>query len=169
TCLRYWVGDMHVDGLRFDLASILGRDRHGNVLLEPPVIESIVEDGVLADTKLIAEPWDAAGLYQVGRFPYGKRWSEWNGKFRDDMRRFWRGDLGMAGTLATPLVGSSDLYEREARLPRPSINFLTCHDGFTLRDLVTFNRKYNIANGEGNRDGNDTPHSWNCGVEGESD
>jgi isoamylase len=169
TCLRYWVGDMHVDGLRFDLASILGRDRHGQVLHEPPVIESIVEDGVLADTKLIAEPWDAAGLYQVGGFPYGKRWSEWNGKFRDDVRRFWRGDLGMAGTLATRLCGSADLYERDGRLPRHSINFLTCHDGFTLRDLVTFSRKHNIANGEGNRDGNDDNRSWNCGFEGETD
>jgi glycogen operon protein len=169
TCLRYWVGDMHVDGLRFDLASVLGRDRHGQVLHEPPVIESIVEDGVLADTKLIAEPWDAAGLYQVGRFPYGQRWSEWNGKFRDDVRRFWRGDLGMAGALATRLCGSSDLYEKDGRLPRHSVNFLTCHDGFTLHDLVSYNRKYNIANGEGNRDGNDAPFSWNCGVEGETD
>lgn len=169
TCLRYWVGDMHVDGLRFDLASILGRDRHGHVLHEPPVIEAIVEDGVLADTKLIAEPWDAAGLYQVGGFPYGRRWSEWNGHFRDDVRRFWRGDLGMAGVMATRLCGSSDLYESSGRLPRHSVNFITCHDGFTLHDLITYNRKYNICNGEGNRDGNDANYSWNCGFEGETD
>jgi glycogen operon protein len=169
TCLRYWVADMHIDGLRFDLASILGRDRFGHVLHEPPVIEAIVEDGVLADTKLIAEPWDAAGLYQVGRFPYGQRWSEWNGHFRDDVRRFWRGDLGMAGAMATRLCGSSDLYEGSGRFPRHSINFITCHDGFTLHDLVTYNRKYNICNGEGNRDGNDANYSWNCGFEGETD
>jgi glycogen operon protein len=167
-CLRYWVGDMHVDGLRFDLASILGRDRNGNVLVEPPVIESITEDGVLADTKLIAEPWDAAGLYQVGRFPYGQRWSEWNGKFRDEVRRYWRGDLGMAGLMATRIAGSSDLYERDGRLPRHSINFITCHDGFTLNDLVSFSHKYNEDNGEDNRDGTSENFSWNCGVEGET-
>lgn len=169
TCLRYWVGDMHIDGLRFDLASILGRDRHGNILHEPPVIESIVEDGVLADVKLIAEPWDAAGLYQVGGFPYGQRWSEWNGKFRDDVRRFWRGDLGMSGILATRISGSSDLYQASGRLPRHSINFLTCHDGFTLNDLVSYNRKHNIANGEGNQDGSYENFSWNCGWEGETE
>ena len=152
TCLRYWVSDMHVDGFRFDLASALARDRRGNVMVEPPVIESITEDGVLADTKLIAEPWDAAGLYQVGGFPFGKRWSEWNGKFRDDVRRFWKGDLGMAGALATRLCGSSDLYERSGRRPRHSLNFVTCHDGFTLSDLTPFNRKYNIRNGQGNRE-----------------
>jgi isoamylase len=169
TCLRYWVGDMHVDGFRFDLASILGRDRQGNVLLEPPVVESIAEDGVLADTKLIAEPWDAAGLYQVGKFPFGQRWSEWNGKYRDDVRRFWRGDLGLSGTIATRLSGSSDLYEQSGRRPRHSVNFLTCHDGFTLNDLVTYNRKYNLANGEGNSDGTVENFSWNCGFEGETD
>ena len=159
---------MHVDGLRFDLASILGRDRHGKVLLEPPVIETISEDGVMADTKLIAEPWDAAGLYQVGGFPYGQRWSEWNGKFRDDVRRFWRGDLGMAGLLATRMCGSADLYEKSRRLPRHSVNFVTCHDGFTLLDLVSYSRKYNLMNGEGNRDGMEENYSWNCGIEGES-
>src|SRR5262245_20866268 len=153
TCLRYWLGDMHIYGFRFDLASILGRDRQGHVLAEPPVIESIVEDVVLAGTKLIAEPWDAAGLYQVGGFPFGKRWGEWNGKFRDDVRRFWRGDLGMAGLLATRMCGSADLYEASGRLPRHSINFVTCHDGFTLADLVSYNRKHNEANGEANRDG----------------
>lgn len=169
TCLRYWVSDMHVDGFRFDLASILGRDRQGHVLLEPPVIEAMVEDGVLADTKLIAEPWDAAGLYQVGGFPYGRRWNEWNGKFRDDIRRFWRGELGLAGTLATRLCGSADLYEGSDRLPLHSINFVTCHDGLTLNDLVSYNRKHNEANGESNRDGLDENFSWNCGTEGPTD
>jgi isoamylase len=165
-CLRYWVADMHVDGLRFDLASVMGRDYQGRVLRDPPVVEMIAEEGVLADTKLIAEPWDAAGLYQVGQFPYGRRWSEWNGKYRDDVRRFWKGEPGMAGALATRLCGSSDLYENSGRLPRHSVNFLTCHDGFTLWDLVSYNEKHNEANGEGNRDGSDDNHSWNCGVEG---
>jgi glycogen operon protein len=169
TCLRYWVAEMHVDGLRFDLASILGRDRFGNVLVEPPVIEMIGEDGVLTDTKLIAEPWDAAGLYQVGRFPYGRRWSEWNGRYRDDVRRFWRGDLGMTSELARRLAGSPDLYEASGRHPRHSVNFITCHDGFTLWDLVSYNRKHNEANGEGSRDGATENFSWNCGVEGASD
>jgi glycogen operon protein len=166
TCLRYWVGDMHIDGLRFDLASILGRDTQGNVMVEPPIIESIAEDGVLADTKLIAEPWDAAGVYQVGNFPFGRRWSEWNGKYRDDIRRFWKGESGLTGVLVTRLAGSSDLYEASGRLPRHSINFVTCHDGFTLLDLVSYNRKHNEANGEGNRDGSNDNHSWNCGIEG---
>jgi glycogen operon protein len=168
TCLRYWVSEMHVDGLRFDLASILGRDRKGNVLLEPPVIETIAEDGVLADTKLIAEPWDAAGLYQVGTFPYGVRWSEWNGRYRDDVRRFWQGEPGMAGAVATRIAGSADLYEASGRQPRHSINFVTCHDGFTLYDLVSYNYKHNLANGENNRDGTNDNYSWNCGVEGET-
>ncbi|MCI0701522.1 MAG: glycogen debranching protein GlgX [Planctomycetia bacterium] len=168
TCLRYWVGDMHVDGLRFDLASILGRDRKGNVMVEPPVIESITEDGVMADTKLIAEPWDAGGLYQVGRFPFGRRWSEWNGQYRDDVRRFWKGDLGVTGALANRICGSSDLYQWSGRLPRHSVNFVTAHDGFTLCDLVSYNKKHNEANGEGNRDGSDANYSWNCGVEGET-
>jgi isoamylase len=165
-CLRFWVSDMHVDGLRFDLASILGRDYAGRVLLEPPVLEMIAEDGVLAGTKLIAEPWDAAGLYQVGGFPYGGRWSEWNGRYRDDVRRFWRGDPGLAGALATRLCGSPDLYKASGRLPRHSVNFITCHDGFTLWDLVSYNSKHNEANGEGNRDGSNDNNSWNCGVEG---
>jgi isoamylase len=167
-CLRYWVGDMHVDGFRFDLASILGRDRRGQVMVEPPVVESITEDGVLADTKLIAEPWDAAGLYQVGGFPFGRRWSEWNGRYRDDIRRFWRGDAGFVGGLASRLCGSSDLYQRSARLPRHSVNFVTSHDGFTLNDLVSYNEKRNLANGEGNRDGAIENYSWNCGEEGEA-
>jgi glycogen operon protein len=165
-CLRFWVADMHVDGLRFDLASVFGRDRQGHVLVEPPVVESIAEDGVLADTKLIAEPWDAAGLYQVGQFPYGRRWSEWNSRYRDDVRRFWRGEPGAAMALATRLCGSADLYEATGRRPYHSINFVTCHDGFTLWDLVSYNQKRNQANGEGNRDGLDENFSWNCGVEG---
>jgi glycogen operon protein len=165
-CLRFWVADMHVDGLRFDLASVFGRDLDGNVLVQPPVVESIAADGVLADTKLIAEPWDAAGLYQVGHFPYGRRWSEWNGRYRDDVRRFWRGEVGMAGDLATRLCGSADLYEASGRRPWHSINFVTSHDGFTLWDLVSYNRKHNEANGEENRDGLEENFSWNCGAEG---
>jgi glycogen operon protein len=165
-CLHFWVADMHVDGLRFDLASILGRDRQGNVLVEPPVVEMIAEDSVLSGTKLIAEPWDAAGLYQVGRFPFGQRWSEWNGHYRDDVRRFWRGEPGLAPVLATRLCGSADLYEESGRLPRHSINFITCHDGFTLWDLVSYNVKHNEANGENNRDGLNENYSWNWGVEG---
>jgi glycogen operon protein len=166
TCLRFWVAEMHVDGLRFDLASVFGRDRHGNVLVEPPIVEAISEDGVMADTKLIAEPWDAGGLYQVGGFPFGRRWSEWNGRYRDEVRRFWRGDPGMAGALATRQCGSADLYESSGRLPRHSINFITCHDGFTLNDLVSYNHKHNLANGEYNRDGSNDNWSWNCGTEG---
>jgi glycogen operon protein len=168
-CLRFWVADMHVDGLRFDLASILGRDHAGNVLMEPPVIESIAEDGVLADTKLIAEPWDATGLYQVGQFPYGWRWSEWNSHYRDDVRRFWRGEPGAARNLATRLSGSADLYQPLGRFPCHSINFVSCHDGFTLWDLVSYNRKHNEANGEKNLDGLNENFSWNCGVEGPSE
>lgn len=168
SCLRYWVGDMHVDGFRFDLASILGRDQRGQVMVNPPVIESITEDGVLADAKLIAEPWDAAGLYQVGRFPFGRRWSEWNGKYRDDVRRFWRGDPGFAGAMASRLCGSSDVYQWSGRLPRHSVNFVTCHDGFTLADLVSHSQKHNAANGEDNRDGENNNHSWNCGAEGKT-
>jgi glycogen operon protein len=165
-CLRFWVADMHVDGLRFDLASVFGRDPHGNVLLEPPVVEMIAEDGVLADTKLIAEPWDAAGLYQVGNFPFGRRWSEWNGRYRDDVRSFWRGDPCTVAQLATRICGSADLYQTTGRHPYHSINFVTCHDGFTLWDLVSYNQKHNEANGEANRDGNDQNLSWNCGSEG---
>ncbi|HZY91128.1 MAG TPA: glycogen debranching protein GlgX, partial [Gemmataceae bacterium] len=165
-CLRFWVADMHVDGLRFDLASVMGRDYRGNVLVEPPVVEMIAEEGVLSDTKLIAEPWDAGGLYQVGQFPYGRRWSEWNGLYRDQVRRFWRGDPGLAGALASRLCGSADLYEASGRRPVHSINFVTCHDGFTLSDLVSYNAKHNEANGEGNKDGADDNWSWNCGAEG---
>jgi isoamylase len=169
TCLRYWVADMHIDGLRFDLASVFGRDETGRVLPDPPVVDQIAQDGVLADTKLIAEPWDAAGLYQVGKFPSGRRWSEWNGQYRDDVRRFWRGDAGMAGALATRLCGSADLYEKSGRRPTHSVNFITCHDGFTLWDLVSYNKKHNRANGEDDRDGSTENFSWNCGVEGPTD
>lgn len=165
-CLRFWVADMHVDGLRFDLASVMGRDFLGRVLVEPPIVEMIAEESVLTDTKLIAEPWDAAGLYQVGGFPYGRRWSEWNGMYRDHVRRFWRGEPGLVGQLATRLCGSSDLYERSGRRPHHSVNFITCHDGFTLWDLVSYNQKHNRANGEDERDGCNDNFSWNCGVEG---
>jgi isoamylase len=166
-CLQSWVAEARVDGFRFDLASVLGRDRHGNVLVEPPVIRRISEDSLLQDTKLIAEPWDAAGLYQVGTFPGESRWSDWNGRFRDDIRRFWRGDPGMTSALATRICGSDDLYA--GRGPLHSINFICCHDGFTLGDLVSYNQKHNEANGEGNRDGSDVNWSWNCGAEGPTD
>jgi len=166
--LRYWVTEMHVDGFRFDLASILGRDQQGHVLESPPLLEQIAGDPVLADTKLIAEAWDAAGLYQVGRFPNWGRWAEWNGRFRDDVRRFLRGDPGMVGSLATRLAGSSDLFQ-SGREPGHGINFVTSHDGFTLADLVSYNDKHNEANGEGNRDGDDHNLSWNCGLEGPVD
>jgi len=163
-CLRNWVAEAEIDGFRFDLASVLGRDRFGNVLVEPPVINRISEDSLLRDTKLIAEPWDAAGLYQVGQFPGEGRWSDWNGRYRDDVRRFWRGDPDMTSALATRLCGSDDLFDD--RGPLHSINFICCHDGFTLYDLVSYNGKHNEANGEGNRDGTDANWSWNCGVEG---
>lgn len=168
-CLRYWCGSMHVDGFRFDLASILGRGADGEPLKHPPVLEQITEDGVLASAKLIAEPWDAAGLYQVGHFPFGKRWSEWNAKYRDDVRSFWKGDPGTAGSLATRLCGSMDLFLAGDRSPLHSLNFITSHDGFTLRDLVSYQRKHNLANGEGNRDGSNDNRSWNSGAEGETD
>jgi isoamylase len=163
--LRYWVGEMHVDGFRFDLASILSRDETGQPLRNPPVLWDIETDPVLAGTKLIAEAWDAAGLYQVGAFG-GESWKEWNGKFRDDVRGFLKGDNGTVSRMATRLLGSPDLYGQEEREPEQSINFLTCHDGFTLNDLVSFNEKHNEANGEENRDGANDNLSWNCGVEG---
>jgi glycogen operon protein len=167
-CLHYWVTEMHVDGFRFDLASILGRGRDGSVLANPPVLEQIAADPILAGSKLIAEAWDAAGLYQVGSFPAWGRWAEWNGRFRDDLRRFVKGDPGMVPALATRLAGSSDLYQGSGRAPFHSINFVTCHDGFTLRDLVSYNAKHNEPNGEENRDGSDDNFSWNCGAEGPS-
>ena len=165
-CLHYWVTEMHVDGFRFDLASILGRGQDGSVLKNPPLLESMAYDPVLANTKLIAEAWDAAGLYQVGTFPSWGRWAEWNGIFRDDVRKFVKCDQGMTSALATRLLGSPDLYETSAREPYHSINYITCHDGFTLNDLVSYNEKHNLANGENNRDGNNANVSWNCGVEG---
>ena len=166
-CLRYWVIEMHVDGFRFDLASILGRDMKGKILENPPLVESIAEDPILRQTKIIAEAWDAAGAYQVGSFP-GDRWSEWNGKFRDDVRRFWRGEHWARNSLATRITGSSDLYQGSGRLPRHSINFLTSHDGFTLNDLVGYKEKHNEANGENNQDGDNNNLSFNFGVEGPS-
>ena len=166
--LRYWVECMHVDGFRFDLASILSRDEKGRPLENPPVLWDIESDPVLAGTKLIAEAWDAAGLYQLGSF-VGDSWKEWNGRFRDDVRSFMKGDPATARRLARRLLGSPDLYSHEEREPEQSINFVTCHDGFTLNDLVSYDRKHNEANGEGNRDGNDFNLSWNCGVEGPSD
>jgi isoamylase len=163
--LRYWVMEMHVDGFRFDLASVLGRDKFGNAPSDGPFLERIAEDPILRDAKLIAEAWDAAGAYQVGNFSQ-QRWAEWNGRYRDDVRRFWRGDEGMVGAFATRITGSSDLYTHSNKGPHGSINFVTCHDGFTLNDLVSFNSKHNTANGEENRDGGNDNFSSNCGWEG---
>jgi len=167
-CLGYWASDMGVDGFRFDLASILGRDENGRLMANAPLLERIAEDPVLRGIKLIAEAWDAAGAYQVGCFA-GARWAEWNGRFRDDVRRFWRGDTGMAGSFAMRLCGSADLYERSGKAPVNSINFVTSHDGLTLNDVVSYAVKHNLANGEGNRDGADQNFSANHGVEGKSD
>ena len=163
--LKYWVTVMHVDGFRFDLASILGRDEKGRPMENPPVIWDIETDPVLAGTKLIAEAWDAAGLYQVGTF-VGDFWMEWNGKFRDDIRRFVKGDSNTVSHLAQRMVGSPDVFAHDGREVEQSINFVTCHDGFTLEDLVSYNYKHNEANGEDNRDGTSDNHSWNCGFEG---
>jgi len=166
-CLRYWVREAHVDGFRFDEGSILSRGEDGAPLAHPPVVWQIELDEDLADSKVIAEAWDAAGLYQIGHFP-GDRWSEWNGRYRDDIRRFLRGDPGLVGAVASRLAGSSDLYEGYGKLPINSVNFVTCHDGFTLNDLVSYNSKHNEPNGEGNQDGINDNLSWNCGVEGDS-
>ena len=166
--LRYWVQEMHVDGFRFDLASILARDETGRPLENPPALWDIESDPVLAGTKLIAEAWDAAGLYQVGSF-VGDSWKEWNGRFRDDVRGFVKGDRGTVRMLAQRVLGSPDIFGHEEREPEQSLNFVTCHDGFTLNDLVSYNGKHNEANGEGNRDGADNNLSWNCGVEGPSE
>jgi isoamylase len=163
--LHYWAEEMHVDGFRFDLASILSRDEDGRPLENPPVLWDIETDPALAGVKLIAEAWDAAGLYQVGSF-IGDSWKEWNGKFRDDVRSFLRGDRGTVSRFTSRLLGSPDLYGHQEREAEQSINFVTCHDGFTLNDLVSFNNKHNEANGESNRDGTDNNLSWNCGVEG---
>jgi glycogen operon protein len=166
--LRYWVTEMHVDGFRFDLASVLGRGRDGEVLPNPPLLEAIAADPVMADVKLIAEAWDAAGLYQVGSFPAWGRWAEWNGRFRDELRRFVKSDPGLTRLLAKRLAGSPDLYRVSDRAPWHSINFVTSHDGFTLADLVSHNEKHNWENGEGNTDGHPENLSWNCGEEGPS-
>jgi isoamylase len=166
--LRYWVTEMHVDGFRFDLASILSRDSSGNVLPNPPVLWDIESDPAIAGTKLIAEAWDAGGLYQVGSF-VGDAWKEWNGRFRDDARDFFRGQPGSVGRLADRMLGSHDVYGHKKRGPEQSVNFVTCHDGFSLNDLVSYNEKHNESNGEENRDGANDNKSWNCGVEGPSD
>ncbi len=166
-CLRYWVSEYHIDSFRFDLASILGRDQWGMPLANPPLIEALAYDPILAKCKLIAEAWDAGGLYQVGSFPAYGRWGEWNGKYRDTIRRFLKGEQEQVGDMVQRILGSPDLYT--GRGPGASINFVTCHDGFTLHDLVAYNDKHNDANGEGNRDGANDNHSWNCGAEGETD
>src|SRR5216117_2772580 len=166
--LRYWVEEMHVDGFRFDLASVLSRDASGQPMPTPPVLWDIESDPVLAGTKLIAEAWDAAGLYQVGSF-VGDRWKEWNGRFRDDVRSFFRGDDGSVDRVADRLIGSPSIYSHKQREPEQSVNFVTCHDGFTLDDVVSYDGKHNEANGEDNRDGADDNRSWNCGVEGPTD
>ena len=168
-CLRYWASEYHIDGFRFDLASILGRDPWGAPLNNPPLLESLAFDPILSSCKLIAEAWDAGGLYQVGTFPAFGRWSEWNGKYRDTARRYLKGDEGQVGELAQRIQGSPDLYQWNGRSQATSINFITCHDGFTLADLVSFDQKHNEANGEFNRDGGDDNHSWNCGAEGWTD
>jgi isoamylase len=166
-CLRYWAAEYHIDGFRFDLAAILGRDQNGAPLTNPPLLEALAHDPILAKCKLIAEAWDAGGLYQVGSFPAYGRWAEWNGKYRDAIRRFIKGDEGLAGEVAQGLQGSPDLYA--LRGPTASINFITCHDGFTLNDLVSYNDKHNETNGEENRDGANDNNSWNCGCEGPTD
>ncbi len=167
-CLRYWVTTYRVDGFRFDLASILGRDEHGAPMVSPPLLQAMAFDPILGDVKLIAEAWDAGGLYQVGSFPAWNRWAEWNGRYRDDMRRYIKGDGGLAQAAALRIAGSMDLYDTEARR-NASVNFLTCHDGFTLHDLFSYNSKHNEANGWNNTDGANDNNSWNCGVEGETD
>jgi glycogen operon protein len=167
-CLEFWVREMHVDGFRFDEGSILARGQDGAPLAYPPVVWSIELSECLLDTKIIAEAWDAAGLYQIGYFP-GYRWAEWNGRFRDDIRRFVKGDPGLIGAVAARMAGSADIYQASGHLPINSVNFITCHDGFTLNDLVSYNDKHNEANGEGNRDGANDNNSWNCGWEGATD
>lgn len=168
-CLRHWAIEYRVDGFRFDLASILGRDQNGAPMANPPILESLAFDPVLGKMKLIAEAWDAGGLYQVGSFPSWNRWAEWNGRYRDDMRSFLKGDDGMAGNAITRITGSRDLYSPESRGHKASVNFMTCHDGFTLYDLYSYNEKHNEKNGWNNTDGDDNGHSWNCGAEGETD
>lgn len=168
-CLRHWAIEYRVDGFRFDLASILGRDQNGAPMANPPILESLAFDPVLGKMKLIAEAWDAGGLYQVGSFPSWNRWAEWNGRYRDDMRSFLKGDDGMAGNAITRITGSRDLYSPVSRGHKASVNFLTCHDGFTLYDLYSYNEKHNEKNGWNNTDGDNNGHSWNCSAEGETD
>ena len=168
-CLRHWAIEYRVDGFRFDLASILGRDQNGAPMANPPILESLAFDPVLGKMKLIAEAWDAGGMYQVGSFPSWNRWAEWNGRYRDDMRSFLKGDDGMAGNAITRITGSRDLYSPESRGHKASVNFMTCHDGFTLYDLYSYNEKHNEKNGWNNTDGDNNGHSWNCGAEGETD
>jgi glycogen operon protein len=165
TALRYWVVEMHVDGFRFDLAAVLGRGRSGNLLHNSPLLERIAEDPILRGVKIIAEAWDAAGAYEVGSFSE-RRWAEWNGRYRDDVRRFWRGDDGMLGLFASRICGSADIYTQSGKGPQSSINFVTCHDGFTLNDLVSYRDKHNEANGENNHDGTNNNLSENYGAEG---
>ena len=167
-CLEFWARELHIDGFRFDEGSILSRGEDGTPMAHPPVVWNIELSETLADTKIIAEAWDAAGLYQIGYFP-GYRWAEWNGKYRDTMRRFVKGDPGLVGQVASRLAGSADLYQANGHLPINSVNFISCHDGFTLHDLVAYNQKHNEGNGEGNRDGIDANDSWNCGAEGPTD
>ena len=166
-CLRYWASEYHIDGFRFDLASILSRDQNGHPIPNPPIIETLAQDPILGNCKLIAEAWDAAGLYQVGSFPSGSRWAEWNGEYRDAVRKFIKGNGDVAGEIVQRIEGSPDIYGE--RGPTASINFITCHDGFTLKDLVSYNHKHNKANGENNFDGTNNNNSWNCGVEGTTD
>ena len=166
-CLRYWVTTYRVDGFRFDLASILGRSEDGSPMGAPPLLQSLAFDPILGDVKLIAEAWDAGGLYQVGSFPAWNRWAEWNGRYRDDMRRYLKGDWGLAQAAAMRLIGSQDMYAAEGR-KNASVNFITCHDGFTLWDLYSYNEKHNLKNGWDNTDGANDNNSWNCGVEGET-
>ncbi|MDD2717379.1 MAG: glycogen debranching protein GlgX [Candidatus Wallbacteria bacterium] len=167
-CLRYWVVEYHVDGFRFDLAAILGRDQSGAPMHNPPLLETLAFDPILGKCKLIAEAWDAGGLYQVGSFPSWDRWAEWNGKYRDDVRKFLKGDPGMTGAISQRVAGSPDLYHWGGRGTRATINFITCHDGFTLMDMVSYNQKHNEANGENNNDGGNDNQSWNCGCEGDT-
>lgn len=168
-CLRYWVTNYRVDGFRFDLASILGRNEDGSPMSKPPLLQSLAFDPILGNVKLIAEAWDAGGLYQVGTFPSWQRWAEWNGKYRDDMRQFLKGDYWMAPAAAQRITGSRDLYDPSYRGPNASVNFLTCHDGFTLHDLYSYNYKHNECNGWDNTDGTNDNYSWNCGIEGTTD
>ena len=167
-CLRYWVTTYHINGFRFDLASILGRNEDGSPMNKPPLLQSLAFDPILGDVKLIAEAWDAGGLYQVGTFPSWNRWAEWNGIYRDDIRRYLKGDPGMAQSATMRIVGSRDIYEAKNR-QNASVNFITCHDGFTLYDLFSYNEKHNEKNGWNNTDGANDNNSWNCGVEGDTD